>query len=150
MMLAPFRSPPEYRGETLDSYSRRHATRNHCVPADVDRAMREHGALPNAVRRHPERLQAWRTLGDLSDTAFTTPDRLHDEQVTERAYASDAPTVNPPAAESPNLAWSASGTDDGSGTPKSTSMATTRHWSPSATSDVTSRPATFCMISCPC
>jgi hypothetical protein len=104
MMLAPFPIPTRiYRGETLDSYSRRHATRNHCVPADVDRAMREHGALTNAVRRHPERLQAWRTLGDLSDTAFTTPDRLHDEQVTERALCLGCADGEPARGRIPEL-----------------------------------------------
>jgi len=36
-------------------------------------------------RRHPARLQAWRTLGRLRDTAFTAPQYILDEEVTERA-----------------------------------------------------------------
>ena len=39
MMLAPLPIPTRvYRGENVDSYSRRHAARNHCAPSDVDRA----------------------------------------------------------------------------------------------------------------
>jgi hypothetical protein len=86
MTLAPLPIPTRVcRGESVDSYSRRHAARNHCQLSDVDRALREHGILTTAARRHPERLQAWRTLGGLRDTAFTEPDRILDEQVTERA-----------------------------------------------------------------
>ena len=73
------------RGENVDSYSRRNAARNHCAPADIDRALREHGILTTMGRRHPERLQAWRPLGRLPDTAFSTPQRILDEEVTERA-----------------------------------------------------------------
>ena len=85
MRLAPLPIPTRiYRGENLDSYGRRHAARNHCAPSDVDRALREHGVLTTTGRRHPERLRAWRALGRLRDTAFTAPERILDEEVTER------------------------------------------------------------------
>jgi hypothetical protein len=86
MRLAPLPIPTRvYRGENLDSYSRRHAAHNHCAPSDVDRALREHGILTSTGRRHPELLQAWRALGRLRDTAFTAPERILDEEVTDRA-----------------------------------------------------------------
>ncbi|MDT5349970.1 MAG: hypothetical protein QOH91_3257 [Mycobacterium sp.] len=86
MRLAPLPIPTRvYRGENVDSYSRRHAARNHCAPSDVDRALREHGILITKARLHPVRLQAWRALGRLRATAFTTPERILDEEVTERA-----------------------------------------------------------------
>ena len=47
--------------------------------------MCEHGILTTMARRHPARLQAWRTLGRLRDTAFTAPQHILDEEVTERA-----------------------------------------------------------------
>lgn len=86
MRLAPLPIPTRIcHGENLDSYSRRHAAHNHCAPADIDRALREHGILTTMARRHPARLQAWRTLGRLRDTAFTAPQHILDEEVTERA-----------------------------------------------------------------
>jgi hypothetical protein len=85
MKLAPLPIPTRvYRGENVDSYSRRHAAHNHCQPSDVDRALREYGILTTAARRHPERLQAWRALGGLRDSAFTESARILDESVTER------------------------------------------------------------------
>lgn len=86
MTLAPLLIPTRvYRGESIESYSRRHSGRNHCAPSDVDRALREHGVLSTMGRRHPDRLQAWRAPGALRDTAFTEPERILDEEVTERA-----------------------------------------------------------------
>jgi hypothetical protein len=104
MTLAPLPIPTRvYRGENIDSYSRRHATRNHCQPSDVDRALREHGILTTAARRHPQRLQAWRTLGGLHDTAFTEPDRLHDEEVTERALCLRCTDGEPARGRTPEI-----------------------------------------------
>ncbi len=86
MTLAPLPiSTRVYRGESVDSYSRRHSNRNHCRAADVDRALVERGILTTAARRHPERLQAWRALGGLRDVAFTGPERILDEEITDRA-----------------------------------------------------------------
>ena len=44
-----------YHGENLDSYLRRHAARNFCVPSDVDRALRERGVVRSKHRRNPDR-----------------------------------------------------------------------------------------------
>ena len=77
-----------YHGESLDSYAQRHATRNFCLPSDVDRALRERGVVKSKGRRSPERLQAWRELGGLPDSAFCGPGRVLDQEVTERALCS--------------------------------------------------------------
>lgn len=74
-----------YHGENLDSYVRRHAARNFCVSSDVDRALRERGVVRSKQRRNPERLQAWRDLGGLRLDAFSAPEYVLDQEVTERA-----------------------------------------------------------------
>lgn len=74
-----------YHGENLDSYVRRQAARNFCVPSDVDRALRERGIVRFKHRRNPDRLQAWRDLGGLRADAFTAPEYVLDQEVTERA-----------------------------------------------------------------
>jgi hypothetical protein len=74
-----------YNGENLDSYVQRHASRNFCVPSDVDRALLERGVVRSKSRRNPARLQAWRDLGALQPNAFTSPEYVLDQQVTERA-----------------------------------------------------------------
>ncbi|GFG54779.1 hypothetical protein [Mycolicibacterium agri] len=73
-----------YHGESLDSYARRHAARNFCLPSDVDRALFERGTLKSKSRLSPDRLQAWRDLGDLTSDAFNTPAHVLDQEVTER------------------------------------------------------------------
>lgn len=77
-----------YHGESLDSYAQRHASRNFCLASDIDRALREHGVVKSKSRRSPERLQAWRDLGDLRESAFSTPGHVDDQEVTERALCS--------------------------------------------------------------
>lgn len=73
-----------YHGENLDSYARRHASRNFCSPSDVDRALVEHGVVRSKSRLNPDRMQAWRDLGDLRADAFSTPAHVLDQEVTER------------------------------------------------------------------
>lgn len=74
-----------FHGENLDSYVRRHAARNFCVPSDIDRALRDRGVVRSKYRRNPDRLQAWRDLGGLRSDAFTAPEYVLDQEVTERA-----------------------------------------------------------------
>lgn len=74
-----------YHGENLDSYVRRHAARNFCMPSDIEHALRERGVVRSRQRRNPDRLQAWRDLGGLRSDAFTAPERVLDQEVTERA-----------------------------------------------------------------
>ena len=73
-----------YHGESLDSYIRRHAARNYCMPSDIDRALRERGAVKSKNRRDPARLQAWLDLAGMSAERFTAPDYVLDQEVTER------------------------------------------------------------------
>lgn len=73
-----------FHGENLDSYARRHAARNLCKPSDVDHALRERGIINSKSRSDPERLQAWRDLGGLRAGAFTAPEYVLDQEVTER------------------------------------------------------------------
>jgi hypothetical protein len=104
MRLAPLPIPTRvYRGENVDSYSRRHAAHNHCAPSDVDCALREHGILTTMRRQHPERLRAWRALGGLRDTAFTAPERILDEEVTERALCRRCTRGEPARGRLPEL-----------------------------------------------
>lgn len=74
-----------YHGESLDSYIRRHAARNYCMPSDIDRALRERGVVKSKNRRDPARLQAWLDLADMSPERFTAPGYVLDQEVTERA-----------------------------------------------------------------
>ncbi|WP_275572496.1 hypothetical protein [Mycolicibacterium vanbaalenii] len=73
-----------YHGESLDSYIRRHAERNYCMPSDVDRALRERGVVKSKNRRDPARLQAWLDLADMPVERFTAPEYVLDQEVTER------------------------------------------------------------------
>lgn len=84
-----------FHGENLDSYTRRHAARNFCTPADVDRALRERGVISSKNRRDPDRLQAWRDLGRLRDGAFSSPDNVLDQEVTERTLCLRCTTGEP-------------------------------------------------------
>ena len=54
-------------------------------------------------RRHPARLQAWRTLGRLRDTAFTAPQYILDEEVTERALCRRCSRGEPARGRVPDL-----------------------------------------------
>lgn len=74
-----------YHGESLDSYIRRHAARNYCMPSDVDHALRERGVVQSKNRRDPARLQAWLDLAGMSAERFTAPEYVLDQEVTERA-----------------------------------------------------------------
>ncbi|WP_457125662.1 hypothetical protein [Mycobacteroides abscessus] len=84
-----------FHGENLDSYTRRHAARNFCTPSDVDRALRERGVISSKNRRDPDRLQAWRDLGRLRDGAFSSPDYVLDQEVTERTLCLRCTTGEP-------------------------------------------------------
>jgi len=66
-----------FRGETLDSYARRHASKNRTTVRDIETDLKANGLLPSSTnRRHPRRLAAWRALGDLSPTAFSEPETV--------------------------------------------------------------------------
>ncbi len=61
------------------------------------------GILTTMGRRHPARLQAWRTLGRLRDTAFTAPLHILDEEVTERALCRRCSRGEPAHGRLPDL-----------------------------------------------
>lgn len=73
-----------YNGEGIDSYSRRHAQRNHTSAEDIEKALREHGVLTTRARQAPERLEAWRQLGNLHPSAFTGRGPASDRAICHR------------------------------------------------------------------
>lgn len=74
-----------FGGEGLISYANRHAARNGTTIEEIERSLHEAGAIPKPNhRRTPERLQAWRTLGSLHESAFTTPAVLNGADVIDR------------------------------------------------------------------
>lgn len=83
-----------YDGEGVDSYAHRAAARNYTTVKDTEDWLRRLGVLHGKDRRDPARKQAWRQLGALHDTAFTAPDILGGDWVTERELCHRcAPTV---------------------------------------------------------
>ena len=70
-MLDPLPIPTKiYGGESVATYSRRHATRNHGEPALIEKALRERGLLPTRSTRSPQRQSIWRQLGNLHPRTF--------------------------------------------------------------------------------
>ncbi len=66
-----------FHGETLDSFARRHALRNHTTVHEVEQNLRVSGLLTTSRgRNHVDRAAAWRALGALSPTAFPTAGRV--------------------------------------------------------------------------
>lgn len=73
-----------YAGENLASWAFRHAGRNHTTVRIVDSYLRRIGAVTGRGLRSPDRLQAWRRLGDLHPHSFTLPDHLDGNWITDR------------------------------------------------------------------
>lgn len=75
MTIQPLPVPTRiFGGEGLISYASRHAARNGTTVEKIERSLSEVGAFPKpSHRRTPERLQAWRSLGALHESAFATP-----------------------------------------------------------------------------
>jgi len=74
-----------FGGEGLISYASRHAARNGTSVEEIERALSQTGAMAKTRHRHtPERLQAWRDLGALHHTAFTTPPEIAGAVVIDR------------------------------------------------------------------
>lgn len=85
MTLRPLPVPTRlYGGEDVDTYARRAAERNGTQERWIGNALWSDGVVVSLSRRHPTRLQAWRELGDLHPSAFTTPDTVAGEWVTDR------------------------------------------------------------------
>ena len=63
-----------FDGEDVDSYAARLAAANCLTVYQIEHVLRPLGLLTSSTSpRHPDRLQAWRGLGGLHPTAFTTP-----------------------------------------------------------------------------
>lgn len=73
-----------YGGEDVDTYARRAAERNGTEERWIVNALWSSGVVTSLAHRHPTRLRAWRELGALHPTAFTTPATVSDEWVTDR------------------------------------------------------------------
>lgn len=74
-----------YGGEGIGTYSRRHAERNHTTVEEVEKGLRERGVLVSKAKLAPERLEAWRQLGNLHTSAFTLPKQIDGNEVTDRS-----------------------------------------------------------------
>ncbi len=73
-----------YHGEDVATYSTRHAARNSLTVVEVEKWLREQGHLRTANPRDPARLAAWRALGALHKSAFTTASLVSGNRVTDR------------------------------------------------------------------
>lgn len=86
MTIQPLPVPTRlFGGESLNSYAARHTRRNATTIDALERALRQDRAVANTtLRSHPERLNAWRQLGQLHSSAFTTPISIRGQHVLER------------------------------------------------------------------
>ena len=86
MTIQPLPVPTRlFGGEGLSSYATRHATRNGTSVEEIERTLSHSGALRKTRHRSsPERQQAWRELGALHHSAFTTPAKFHGAEVIDR------------------------------------------------------------------
>lgn len=86
MTILPLPVPTRlFDGEGLISYATRHATSNGTSVEEIERALSHSGDLRMPHRRQsPEREQAWRELGALHHSAFSTPAKLHGAEVIDR------------------------------------------------------------------
>lgn len=86
MTIQPLPVPTKiYGGEGLISYATRHAARNGASVEEIERALTHSGAIRMPRRRQsPEREQAWRELGALHHSAFSTPQEFHGAEAIAR------------------------------------------------------------------
>ncbi len=85
MIPAPLPVPTRiYGGEGVSSYARRASERNHSDVQSVEAALRERGLMVSKGRSAPDRLAAWRHLGNLHESAFTTPQSIAENWVSDR------------------------------------------------------------------
>lgn len=85
MTLRPLPVPTRlYGGEDVNTFARRAAARNGTEDRWIGNALWSSGIVTSVSDRHPSRLQAWRELGALHESAFTTPTVIADEWVTDR------------------------------------------------------------------
>ena len=91
-------------GEVVDSYAGRHARRNGLRADQVEAALRDVRKFPQSKsKRHPDRIAAWRALGDLHERAFTEPEIVAGDWVVTRPLCSKC--VPHPDQASGRLPW---------------------------------------------
>ncbi len=73
-----------YQGEGISSYAGRLAQRNHSDIKAIELGVRRTGVRLAHRRWTPERMAVWRELGGLDQHAFTTPEIIEGNQVTDR------------------------------------------------------------------
>ncbi|MET3812629.1 MULTISPECIES: hypothetical protein [Arthrobacter] len=107
MTIQPLPVPTRiFNGEGLISYASRHAARNGTTVEEIERALFEGGAIPKpSHRRTPERLQAWRDLGDLHESAFTTPAKIDGSEVIDRELCLRCTQGSGGTARLPRIGW---------------------------------------------
>lgn len=71
-------------GEGVFTYAQRHARRNFSSVKNIEGAVREQGYPLRNARLAPERLDLWRQLGDLHPSAFTVPQTIAGQWVSDR------------------------------------------------------------------
>lgn len=106
------------------SYATRHAVRNGTSVEEIERALHEAGAIPKpSHRRTPERLQAWRILGSLHESAFTTPAVLNGADVIDRTLCLRCTQGSSATGRLPRTGWVCARHRRWLGTPHSTTSA---------------------------
>lgn len=107
MRIQPLPVPTRlFGGEGLTSYASRHAARNGTTVQDIEQALHEAGAIPRpSHRRTPERLQAWRELGALHESAFTTPAKIDGADVIIRSLCLRCTQGSGGTGRIPRIGW---------------------------------------------
>ena len=108
-----------FGGEGLISYASRHATRNGTTVEKIERSLSEAGAIPKPSHRQtPERLQAWRRLGALHESAFATPAVIDGADVIDRMLCLRCTQGSGGTGRLPRIGWVCPGHRRWLGTPQ--------------------------------
>ena len=104
MTLEPLPVPTKlYRGESVVSYGRRHAVRNHSQVTEIEDGLRQRGIRLRKAQSAPERLDVWRELGNLHPSAFTTPTKIDGDPVADRRLCLRCTRGNPATGHLPHV-----------------------------------------------
>jgi hypothetical protein len=104
MRLQPLPVPTRvYGGEGVVSYSHRHAARNHSQPGEIETGLRERGIRLRKAHSAAERVDVWRQLGNLYQSAFTAPTKMNGDPVTDRRLCLRCTQGNPAIGRLPHV-----------------------------------------------
>lgn len=120
MTIQPLPVPTRiFGGEGLISYASRHAARNGTTVEKIERSLSEAGAFPKpSHRRTPERLQVWRSLGTLHESAFATPAVIDGADVIDRTLCLRCTQGSGGTGRLPRIGWVCAGHRRWLGTPQ--------------------------------